>query len=125
MYYDYYNKLILIDYKKRSLFILIKITIKECGQIVRLMDSEFISIKMVQNIKEVGRTIFIMEKEYKHGIKALSIKDNIFKVRNMEKENIIGMMETFIKDNGKKIIFKELFFKKGTFHWSDDKKYFG
>lgn len=79
---------------------LMVISTKVNGRMIRQMDMDDIFIQTVQNILAIGKMIFNKVKVLKHGLMVQNIKDNIIKGKNKVKENMNGLMAQNILDNG-------------------------
>lgn len=80
-----------------------EIFMKVNGKMIRQMDLEFITIKMVQSMKAIGKMIYNMEKEGKVGQREVCMKDNIMKVKRMGLVNMFGLIAQAMKGAGYKI----------------------
>ena len=74
---------------------------KVIGEMIKLVDMEFISIITVQNTKENGLMIISTEKEFNHGLMEVGMMEITNKGKGMVKENILGKTEVISLENGR------------------------
>ena len=71
------------------------------GEMIKLVDMEFISIIMVPSTKDSGLMTISTEKELNHGLMEVGMMEITNKEKRMEKENILGKTEVTLLVNGK------------------------
>lgn len=65
-------------------------SMKAIGEMIKLVDMEFISIIMVPSTKDSGLMTISTEKELNHGLMVVDMMEITNKGKRMEKENILG-----------------------------------
>jgi hypothetical protein len=75
---------------------------------IRLMDLEFMFIKMVQNMRVNGKMIYNMDLARKYGLMDQNMKEIIMKEKNTEEDYIYGKMAQCIMVIGLIIELKDM-----------------